>query len=255
MANGLINVDLFKAGVEGKFGAKRKLAQFVEQESAEGLQVHTVNMVTNDYIGDATVVAKGGKIPLADLVQTKTPVTFEKLAKGVKVTDEEVKQAFGDVLGNAENQTVKAIENAMEVKIATLLKTAKTSQEYTGEFGADVVLDAIGAFGENYEGEENFLLVNPVDHAKLQKEIKGFDNTGIQSQLYGATLVMTSRVEAGEAYIIQKGAIKEFVQKDIEVEPSRDASTKSTEIYTDKIYGVYIQDQSKILAIKPSVAG
>lgn len=252
MANGLINVDLFKAGVEGKLGAKRKLAQFVESESVEGLQAHTINMITNDYVGDATVVVKGGKIPLADLRQTKTPVSFEKLAKGVKVADEEVKQGFGDVLGNAENQTVKAIENAMEAKIADLLKTAQATKEYTGEFGASVVLDAIGAFGENYEGEENFLLVNPVDHANLQKEIKGYDNTGIQAQVYGATLVMSSRVEAGKPYIIQKGAIKEFVQKDVEVETSRDASTKSTEIYTDKIYGVYIQDQSKILAIKPT---
>ncbi|MEB6213521.1 hypothetical protein MXL49_16695 [Enterococcus casseliflavus] len=253
MANGLINVELFKAGVEGKFGANRKMAQFVESESAEGLQVHTVNIATNDYIGDATVVAPGAEIPVTDMKQTKTPVTFEKLAKGVKVTDEELKQTFGDVLGNAENQTVKSIESAMEAKIAGLFDSAKFSVEYEGEFGAPTILSAIGAFGEAYEDAENYLLVNPKDFANLQADIKAYDNTTMQGLLYGAKLVMSTRITEGEAVLIQKGAIKELVQKDVDVEPQRDASTKSTKIFTDKIYAVYIQDQSKLLVIKPTV--
>lgn len=253
MANTLINVQAFKAGVEGKTGAGRKLAQFVESESVEGLQAHTINIITNDYVGDATVVAKGAKIPLSDMKQTSQAVSFEKIAKGVKITDEELKQAFGDPLGNAENQTVKAIEGKMEAKVAELFATAKLTHEYTGEFGASTILDAIAVFGEAYETEDNFLVVNPVEFAKLQGEIKGYDNSTLQPTLYGATLVMTTRVNAGEAVLIQKGAIKELVQKDIDVEPSRDASTKSTEIYTDRVYGAYIQDQSKILVIKATV--
>lgn len=254
MANTLINVTAFKAGVESKLGAKRKFAQFVEQESVEGLQAHTVEIVTNDYIGDATVVAKGAKIPVSDLAQTKTSVTFEKIAKGVKVSDEELKQTFGDALGNAENQTVAAIDNKMEAKVADLFKTAKFKVEAL-EINADAVLDAITAMGEGFEDAENFLLVAPADYGKLQKEIKASDNTAIQSAIYGVTLVMSTRIEEGTAVLVQYGAIKELVQKDTDVEPSRVAGEKATEIYTDKIHGVYIQDQAKLVYISAPIGG
>lgn len=252
MANTVVNVEVFQAGVEGKLGTKRKLSQFVETEVVEGLQAHTVNVVTNDYVGDAVVVPAGDKIPVTDLKQTKVPVTFEKIAKGVRVTDEELNQAFGDALGNAENQTVVAIDSAMEAKVATAIAGAKLTSEYTkvDGFTTKAILTAMGAFGENLENDENYLVVNPVDYANLQDSIKASDKAVLNETIYGLNLVMSSRVKAGEAIIIQNGALKELVQKETDVEVARDASTKSTSIFTDKIYGVYIQDQSKLMIIK-----
>lgn len=254
MANKLINVTAFKAGVESKLGAKRKFAQFVETELVEDLVASTVEIVTNDYVGDATVVAKGAKIPVSDLAQTKTSVTFEKIAKGVKVADEELKQTFGDALGNAENQTVNAIDNKMEAKVAELFATAKFKVEAT-EVNSEAVLDAITAMAEGFEDADNYLVVAPADYSKLQKEIKASDNSVIQDSIFGVKLVMSTRIEAGNAVLIQEGAIKELVQKDTDVEPSRVAGEKSTEIFTDKIHGVYIQDQSKLVYITAPIGG
>ena len=79
MANQLVNVELFKEGVDSKLGLNRKLAQFVDTESVEGLQVGKFNIVTNQYIGDAEVVPAGTQIPLADLVQDTKEVSFEKM--------------------------------------------------------------------------------------------------------------------------------------------------------------------------------
>lgn len=252
MANKLINVEVFKAGVDAKLGAGRKFAQFVESESVEGLQAHTVNMITNDYIGDATVVAQGAKIPVSDLAQTKTPVKFEKIAKGVKITDEELNQTFGDTLANAEKQTVAAIESKMEAKVAELFQSAKFKVEAEA-IDAAAVLSAITAMGEQFEEGANFLLVNPSDFANLQAVIKPSDNSELQGSVFGIGLIMSTRIDAGEAVLIQAGAIKELVQKETDVEPARVAGEKSTEIYTDKIHGVYIQDQSKLVLITAPV--
>ena len=49
--------------------------------------------------------------------------------------------------------------------------------------------------------------------------------------------------------MIQEGAIKEVIQKDTDVEISRNAGKKQDEIYTDKIHAVYIQDQAKIVRL------
>lgn len=256
MTQSLINVELFKAGVEAQLGGRKKLHQFVETESAEGLQVGTFQLVTNEYVGDATVVGAGQPIPVSDLIQTKTPVTFEKIAKGVKLTDEEMRQKFGDPVGNAENQTVAAIEGKMEAKVAALLKTATFSVQYDlgGAINGAVVLEAVGTLGESLEDAPYYLVVNPADFAGLQADIKPSDNTELQGKVYGAGVIMSARIPAGEAVLIQHGAIKEIVQKDVDVEPKRDASTKSTEIFTDKIHAVYVADASKLVYIKEALA-
>lgn len=255
MANTLINVELFKAGVEAKLGGKRKLAQFVEQESAEGLQVGKFNLVANEYVGDATVVGAGLTIPVTDLTQTKKEVSFEKIAKGVKVTDEDMKQGFGDPVGNAENQTVLAIDGKMEAKVADLLAEATFKVEYDSVEGltAGTVLEAVGALGENLEDAPYFLVTNPANFADLQAFIKPTDNTALNGTIYGAGIVMSSRIPAGEMALVQIGAIKEVIQKNVDVEPERKAGEKSTYIYTDKIHAVYIQDASKLIYIAPSV--
>ena len=245
MANTLINVEVFKAGVEGKFGAKRKLTQFVETEVSNDIQVGKFNLVTNEYVGDATVVGKGVAIPLSDLKQAKQEVVFEKIAKGVAVTDEEKGQTFGDPVGNAENQTVMAIENKMDAKVADLLKTATFTVEATA-LDADAIIDAVGAMGENIEDAPYYLIVSTLDYADLQKALLQ-TGTDLNNNPFGATVVMSGRLAKGEAYLVQEGAIKEFVQKDTDVEVSRNAGKKQDEIYTDKIHAVYIQDQSKIV--------
>lgn len=252
MSNTLLNVELFKEGVQAKLEGKTKLHQFVETENAENLQVGTFNIVTNDYVGDATVVEAGAKIPLTDLVQKKTPVTFEKIAKGVRVTDEEMRQTFGDPVGNAEKQTVASISGKMEAKISDLFEQAKFSVNYTAgtPIDSNAVLTAITVMGEAIEDAPYFVVVNPVDFGNLQRDLKSSDNTALQGLAYGAGIIMSSRVKAGNAILIQKGAIAEIVQKDVDVELQRDASTKSTEIYTDKIHAVYIKDQSKLVVIK-----
>jgi len=257
MVQTLINVELFKAGVEAQLGGRKKLHQFVETESAEGLQVGTFQLVTNEYVGDATVVGAGVAIPVTDLIQTKTPVTFEKIAKGVKLNDEEMRQKFGNPIGNAQNQTVAAIEGKMEAKVATLLKASTFFVEYAkvgGKIDGATVLTAVGTMGEAIEDAPYYLIVNPADYAGLQADIKPTDNTELQGTVYGAGIIMSSRIPAGEAALVQTGAIKEIVQKDVDVEPERDASTKSTSIFTDKIHAVYIADASKLVYIKRALA-
>ena len=247
MANQLVNVELFRAGIDERLGKNRKLTRFVDQESVEGLQVGTVNVVTNAYIGDATVVGAGVQIPLADMVQNQTPVTFEKLAKGVAVTDEEKRQKFGDPVGQAENQTVQAIDGKAEAKLAELLREATFSIEVDA-LDSVALLDAIATMGEGIEDAPYFLVLTPAAYGELQKEVgMNFD---LNNNPFGAEIILSTRIEDGEAYLIQEGAIKELVQKNVDVEVARNAGKKQDEIYTDLIHAVYIQDQSKIVAIK-----
>lgn len=246
MANTLVNTEIFTAGVESKLGKARKLVQFVEQESVQGLQVGKVSVVTNEYIGDAEVVTAGAQIPVADMKQSKTEVAFEKIAKGVAVTDEDKAQAFGDPVGQAEDQTVKAIDGKAEAKIAELLKTATFSVEVAG-INPEALLDAIAVMGEGIEDAPYFLVLTPKAYGALQKEVGV--NFDLNNNPFGAEIVLSTRIEETEAYLIQEGAIKEIVQKSVDVEVDRNAGKKQDEIYTDMIYAVYIQDQSKIVKI------
>lgn len=252
MANQLVNAQLFKEGVDSKLGLNRKLAQFVEVESVEGLQVGKFNIVTNQYIGDAEVVPAGTQIPLTDLVQDTKEVSFEKIAKGVAVTDEEKKQTFGDPVGNAENQTVKAIDGKAEAKVADLLKTAKFTVEAEA-LNSTAILDAIAVMGEGIEDAPYFLVVTPATYAELQKELG--QNFVLNNNPFGAEFVMSTRIEEGVAYLVQEGAIKEVVQKGTDVEVERNAGKKQDEIYTDRIHAVYIQDESKLVRISVAGAG
>ena len=245
MANQLVNAELFRAGVDEKLG-KRKLLQFVDVESVSGLQVGTFNVITNEDIGDATVVPAGTQIPLAEMKQSKKPVTFEKLAKGVAITDEEKKQAFGDPVGNAEEQTAKAIDGKAEAKIADLLASATFSVE-TVALDSEAILDAIAVMGEGIEDAPYFLVVTPATYAELQKELG--QKFVLNNNPFGANFVMSTRIADGEAYLVQEGAIKEVRQKDLDIEVSRNAGKKQDEVYTDVIHAVYIQDQSKIVKI------
>lgn len=247
MANELVNVDIFRAGVESKLGHKRKLTQFVDVESVEGLQVGTINVVTNQYIGDAEVIAAGTQIPLTQMVQNKQAVTFEKLAKGVAVTDEEKKQTFGDPIGNAENQTVMAIDGKAEAKLATLLNTAQFSVEVDA-MDSDALLDAIAVMGEGIEDAPYFLVLTPKAYSELQKEVG--QNFDLNNNPFGAQIVLSTRIADNEAFLVQEGAIKEVRQKALDVEVSRNAGKKQDEIYTDMIHAVYIQDQAKLVKIE-----
>ena len=100
--------------------------------------------------------------------------------------------------------------------------------------------------GENIEDAPYYLIVSTLDYADLQKALLQ-TGTDLNNNPFGATVVMSGRLAKGEAYLVQEGAIKEFVQKDTDVEVSRNAGKKQDEIYTDKIHAVYIQDQSKIV--------
>lgn len=252
MANKLVNVELFKAGVEEKLGMNRKLYSLVESESVSNVQVGTINLVTNEYVGDAVVVAKGKEIPVSDLVQTTTPVKFEKIAKGVEIADEEANSGFGDVVGNAQNQTVMAIDGAMEAQVAKLLESATVVAEKTKVDTAGV-LQAISTFGDHYDTAPAYLIVNPADYAALQGEVAV--NNELVPTIFGAEIIMSNRIDAGAAYLVQQGAIKEFIQKDTQVEDERDASRKTTGIFTDKIYGAYVADASKLVKIGGAVTG
>lgn len=251
MANGLIDVAAFTLGIDSKLGGNRKLLQFVEQESVSGMQVGTINVVTNEYIGDATVVPAGTQIAVSDLKQTKSPVSFEKIAKGVALTDEEKAQTFGDPVGNAENQTVMAIDGKAEAKLADLLKTATFSVEVEA-MDSTALLDAIAVMGEGIEDAPYFLVVTPATYGELQKEVgMNFD---LNNNPFGAQIVLSTRIGDTEAYLVQKGAIKEVIQKSVDVEVSRNAGKKQDEIFTDMIHAVYIQDQSKLVKIDATVA-
>lgn len=247
MANTLVKAEIFTAGVMSKLGKNRKLAQFVEQESVVGQQAGIVNVVVNQYIGDAEVVAPGALIPLEDMKQNSTPVEFEKLGKGVALTDEEKAQTFGDPAGNAETQTVMAIDGKAEAKIAALMDTATFSVE-TKAINAEALLDAIATMGEGIEDAPYFLVLTPKAYGVLQKEI-GLD-FDLNNNPFGAEIVLSTRIADDTAFLVQEGAIKEIVQKTVDVEVSRNASRKRDEIYTDLIHAVYVQDQSKLVKIK-----
>ena len=254
MANTFINPELFQAGVEAKLESKRNLLPLVQSESITGVQAGKINLISNVYDAEAEEVAPGKQIPIKNLKQAEVEVEFKKIAVGHKILDEEVNRGFGDPIGFAETSLAKAIDVYQDKEVAGLLDSA-TKFNVEGEVTSDTIIDSIAMFGDEFTNGENFLVMSPANYGKLQKSLAKTNTTlELQNNPYGVQIILSSHV-GDNAYLVQEGAIKEFVEQAVEIEPERNAGTKSTDVYGSKMYGVQLYDESKVVGIKPATEG
>lgn len=245
--------------MQAQLEKKLRFASFAEVDSTlQGQPGDTLTFPAFVYSGDAQVVAEGEKIPTDILETKKCEAKIRKIAKGTSITDEALLSGYGDPQGEQVRQHGLAHANKVDNDVLEALMGAKLT------VNADItklngLQSAIDKFNDE-DLEPMVLFVNPLDAGKLRGDAStnftratelGDDIIvkGAFGEALGAIIVRTNKLEAGTAILAKKGAVKLILKRDFFLEVARDASTKTTALYSDKHYVAYLYDESKAVKI------
>lgn len=229
-----------------------------------GVPGDTVTVPKWGLIGAAEDVAELAQIPYENLTSSKSTVTIKKAGKGVQISDEALLSGYGDPLGQAVKQLSTSIARKLDADVLTELDKATLKMDVSSKpLSYDVVADALVKFGERVD-EARVMFITPEQYAELRKD-KNFlalkDMVGkpiLMSGIVGEICGVQIRVTANPAiisgqkvnnFIVEAGAVGLLLKRDTLVETDRDIDTKSTKVNTDKHYGVFIKNDSKVLKL------
>ena len=219
------------------------------------------------YIGDAEDVAEGEAIPISKLGHKETSMTIKKAGKGVEITDEALLSGYGDPLNTAVRQIAKAIDQKVDNDVLAVLKTA--TQSYTTKKGMSV-LDLSAAL-DIFEAENDdtyVLICHPEKASELRLDAAkdwlagtqlGADRlvSGTYGEILSTQVVRSKKLAKNEAYLIQTTlneendlkALKIMLKREVATEYDRDILHKQTLITADRHYGVYLQNDKKVVKL------
>lgn len=258
----MISADLPK-GI--KFSAIAPIDTTLEKIAGD-----TVTFPRFKYIGDAKDVAEGEAIDYSQLETSTDTFTVKKAGKGVKLTDEAVLNAHGDVIGEA----VKQIGMALASKIDNDIVATATKSRLTLATASFANLDFIDKLEDTFGDDESemnieanddvqgVIFLNKKDLAKVRKAA-GNDwtratelgdrllTTGVLGEVLGWQFKSSRKIPVGSAIVAKPGAMITFLNRGVESESGRDMDSKLTKFNADVHYGVGIYDDTKLLVIKP----
>lgn len=235
----------------------------------EGRPGDTVTVPRYKYIGDAEDVAEGGAISYNQLQTATQKVTLKKAGIGVKLTDEAVLSGYGDPMSEAVRQIGNSIASKLDNDILETAKKATLSVQHAIDLDlidqvSAQMIDSTSDF--NYESDDTqtgVIFLNPKDADALRKlaadnwtrSSELGDNilvNGSFGELFGWQIVRTRKLATGYGIAVLPGALKTYLKRDVNLETQRDITHKLTMVNADKIYGVAIMNDAKIVAIKPA---
>lgn len=234
----------------------------------QGQAGDTVTVPRYKYIGDAEDVVEGGAISYNQLTTATQKITIKKAGIGVKLTDEAVLSGYGDSVGEATRQIGMSIASKVDNDILATAKTAKLVVQHAIDLDlidqvSAQLIDNTSDF--NYEVDDTqtgVLFLNKKDADALRKlaannwtrDTELGDNilvNGSFGELFGWQIVRTRKLAVGYGLAVLPGAMKTYLKRDVNLETQRDIDHKLTKVNADKIYGVAITNDAKIVQIKP----
>lgn len=218
----------------------------------------TLTIPTWNYIGDADDLAEGVEGEVTNLTATTSTVKVKKAVKNVGITDEARLSAYGDPMGQIENQLAVSLASKVDNDVLEAIKDCST-KTHNGTFDIHYIADALVQFGEDLE-ETTFVYINPKHLATLRKspEFVHVANgqvlvSGQVGTVYGCPIVVSNKMAENDVYFIRQGAIGIEVKREVSVEDARDILKKQTIISADRHYIAYVRDASKL--VKGTIAG
>ena len=221
----------------------------------------TVTLPYYNYIGDATLVAEGTDIPVAQLTQSTKPVQIVKYGRAVQITDEAVLSGYGDPIGEATSQIVLSIASAVDNQLLTALEGNTTNVYNPATAGSlapsDIPL-ALAKFGEDMDGEKvivvdadfyaKLLADNWIPASEIAAEVKIRGTVGMS---YGCQVMVSNRVhDASKSFhIVKPGALGLFMKRDTFVESDRDILNQSTVLAGSKLFAPYLLNAANAIKV------
>lgn len=251
--------QVLKDMISAELESKLKFTPLAEVDrTLVGQPGDTLTMPKWEYIGPAVDVAELAEIPISQMSHKMTEMTVKKAGNGIELSDEALTRGYGDPYGEAVKQLSLSIADKIDRDIIEAAKAVTKLTAGTATKAIETVVeDGIIAFNEEDFDGQTVLLVSPKGHASLRKSAL-FDNTNLKGELLttgvvgrflGVEVVLTRRLEDGEAFLVKKGAFKIVEKRDVLVETERKPQIGATAIFVNKHYGVYVADDTKIVKL------
>lgn len=230
----------------------------------------TITVPKYAYIGDAEDVAEGVEAGTTILTATTDTYKVKKAMKAVTLTDEAVLSAYGNPVGETNNQLGLSIASKVDNDVIDALLTASlVKDESANSISYNGVVDALDAFKEE-ENVEKVMFINPSQATELRK-----DENFISKDKYGGNVMVTgeigmianTRIVASRKIVASGGkytcpivqlrpesqtgdetaAVTIYMKKGVSVETERHTLNRTTDISVDQHYIAALTDESKVV--------
>lgn len=269
----LVNPQVMADIITGKIEKKIVVTPFAKIDTTlQGQAGDTVTVPSFAYIGDADEVAEGAEVESATLTASSTTFKVKKAMKAVSLTDEAVLSGYGNPVGEATTQLAKAVASKVDADAMEALKGAQKSYTSSDAISYKGIVNAVDKFEEEVQSEK-VMFVNPAQVTTLRLDADfisadKYENhvmvNGEIGMVAGVRIVPSKRVEKVssnyECPIIKlnndpeteddAAALTIFLKRDTNVETERQTKSRTTDISVDKIYGVAITNQEKVVVAK-----
>lgn len=255
----LINPQVMADMISAELPKKIKFAPLARiDRTLAGQPGNTITVPKYAYIGDAEDVAEGVAMGTTVLTASSTQATVKKAGKAVEITDESALSGYGDPVGEANGQLLKAIAAKVDNDAVAALGGATLAHTAASVISYNNVVDAIDKFAEE-DDEQKILFVHPLQKGTLRKDPQFIANvpnaymSGVIGELAGCQVVASSKVPAGATtytnFIVKAGALDIYLKRDVQVETDRDILAKTTVISADEHYTAVLADDSKVVKL------
>lgn len=281
MSNVLIKGDVISRIINEKMVGREKLLSLASDMGTlnNGVQAgDTVSVIKFAHLSEATDITKGTPIALEDVEATKSSETIEHKGKGFVIYDIEANTTIGgkDIVTKKAEDVADVFVRAMEkslggklvnapLKFATASADAITATEINSAlanaFGDDQDVDTIAGIVVNSKVATGFYAMPEFVSADLTHTQggNGVVRNGLIGYFRGMPVFMSdvctydSTKAECVSFIIKKESIG-YKRVFGEVEPTRNASLKRTEVYGDIAYFTAILDDTGVVVMRKTIA-
>lgn len=278
----IIIPQVYASLVDEKIAGKVVISQAAEVlGDLMGQPGETLNMPAWIYPGDATDIAVGTAIPSDKLKQSNRQATIKMVApKGIAVNDYDDAVAFGRALEKAADFQATGIARKIDTDLidAAYGTPLKYQLANDGKITFDEANGILSLYGDDANASDfsfvavhsafvpSFLGMDGFVSAEktFTKEGNGIILNNILGYFRGIPVVITDRLikttgsgstASTEKFIlaIKKGSLGLIPKETVHVELARDASTRTTTIYSSQYYAVGLIDDSGIVLAKKTL--
>ena len=268
--------EVFSSLVNEKIAGKVVIAQSAETiGDLMGQPGETINMPAFIYSGDAKDIKVGTPIPTTSLKQSNRQATIKMVAPdGIAVNDYDDEVALGRALEKASEFHATAIARKIDTDLIdcaykTPLKFALNTD---GAVTFDEMNGVLSLYGDDANASDfSFIAIHSAYVPSFLKmdgfvsaEITHTSNgngilvNNLLGYFRGIPVVVTDRLyndATQEKFIltIKKGSLAIIPKESVHVELARDASTRTTIVYTSQYYAVGCIDDSGIVLAKKTL--
>lgn len=252
MANTVYNHKVIEAKAKDLLTTSlntRSLMTIDNELAQEAGMTKTIN--TYVYSGTAEELEAGqGNSARGNIAYTPNDYTVKMVQQAFDYQDEDFMKdpSIVDNLLKGANQVMV---NKMTADFVA--ECGKATLSHTGAMSYDTIVDAIAKL--NVEDESGlFIVTNTAGKAALRKDpdyvaarMGEVVYNGQVGTVAGIPVIVSKAVT--DSYVMSKEAVKLFIKKDVEVEPARDADTRTNSYYLRSAYVCALVDATKICKI------